>query len=238
MAAPAVTGHPSSPSCSHSFVKAVFLHALAACPAAAPAPPALCVLAFWQRGFFRHSHSQMRLSHLPNSHPPASPGAGAPSLAQCCLPGHCCLECVGPLRGCRQMGACEARGVVASLCWHGAFGDLAGVCFFPGRAQGLQMGWRGAQRQPQASSHSIIGSWSCRKTLLPALLVIRYLKIESACDPSPEELPGLSRRCFMLPVQPLRPLSPPALMARGEKDGWGKHLSPPSPGMSAAGSWG
>lgn len=103
---------------------------------------------FWRRGFFRHSHSQMRLSHLPDSHPRTSPGAGAPSPTPCCLPGHCCLERVGPLRGCRQTGACEARGVVASLPRHGAFGDLGGVCFFQGRARGLRTRWRGAQRQP------------------------------------------------------------------------------------------
>ena len=224
MATPVVTGHPSSPSRSHSFVKAVFLHALAACPAPAPAPPALCVLAFWQRGFFRHSHSQMQLSHLPNSHPRASPGAGAPSPAQCCFPGHCCLECAGPLQGCRQMGACEALSVVVSPRWRGAFGDLGGVCFFWGRAQGLQTCWRGAQRQPRASSHSLAGSWDGRKTLLPALLVIGCLKIESVCDPSPEELSGLSRRCLMSPARPLRPLSATALTLRG---GWGKRLSPP-----------
>lgn len=33
--------------------------------------------AFWQRGFFRHSHSQMRLSHLPDSHPRTAPGLPA-----------------------------------------------------------------------------------------------------------------------------------------------------------------
>lgn len=188
MAAPAVTGHPSSPSRSHSFIKTVFLGALAACLAAAPTPPALCVLVFWQRGFFCHSHSQMRLSHLPNLHPRASPGAGAPGLPQCCLPEHCCFKCVGPLRGCRLMGACKARDGVASPRRHGAFGDLGEVCFFWGRAQGLQTRWRGAQRQPRASSHSLAGSWGYRKTLLPVLLVIGCLKIEGVCDPSPEEL--------------------------------------------------
>lgn len=58
-ATPAVMGLPPPPSRSHSSVKAVFLAALAAGPAAAPAPPAFCILSFWQRGFFHHSHSQM-----------------------------------------------------------------------------------------------------------------------------------------------------------------------------------
>jgi len=66
----AVAGHPSAPSRSHSFVKAVFLRALAACPAAAPAPPALCVPAFWQRGgFFHPSHSQMAAESPPRFAP-------------------------------------------------------------------------------------------------------------------------------------------------------------------------
>lgn len=236
VAAPTVTGQPSSPSRSHSFIKAVFLGALAACPAAAPAPPALCVLAFWQWVFFRHSHSQMRLSHLPNSHPRASLGARAPSPTRCCLPGHCSLECVEPLWGCRQMGAGEAHGMVASPCRHGAFGDLGGVCFFEGRAQGLRTHWRRAQWQPQASSRSLMGSRDCRKTLLPALLVIKCLKIESACDPSPEELSSLSRRCLTSPARPLRLLSATTLALWGGKVGWRRRLSP-SPGTSTTGGW-
>lgn len=57
-----------------------------------------------------------------------------------------------------------------------------------------------------------MSSWGCRKTLLLALLVITCLKIESPCNPRPEELSGLGKCCLTSPAQ-------------GGKDGRGKHLS-------------
>lgn len=136
VAAHVITGHPSSLSCSHSFIKAVFLGALAVCPAAAPAPPALCVLVFLAAGFFpslpfpdaAESPPRFAPTNVPRSWG-SKPNAVLPSWAL--LPRACGasvgLQADGTLRGSR-------RGGIPASAW-GIWRPWRGL-LFPGEGPG------------------------------------------------------------------------------------------------------
>lgn len=118
--------------------------------------------------------------------------------------------------------------------WHpcvrmGHFGTLLGGVFFPGESLGavdMLAGSTVAALSQLPLPHRLLGP---QKNLF-AGIVIRCLKIESAYDPSPEELSGLCMLCLTSPARPL------PLPCRVRMDGESARL--PSPGRSATGSWG